>query len=74
MNHFSETKKILILANSNLFFKQHLYKIFEGYKYTTKIYFVTKKDYHFDLQSENLIHIPIEISRNPSFKDLLSLL
>ena len=74
MNNFYKNKKILILANSNLFFKQHLYKIFEEYKYTSKIYFVTKKDYTFDLKSENLIHIPIIISRNPSFKDILSLL
>ena len=57
-----------------MFFKQHLYKIFEDYKFTTKIYFVTKKDYSFDLNSENLIHIPIIISRNPSFKDIFSLL
>ena len=74
MKKFSKTKKILIIANSNLFFRQHLYKLFKDYESNTKIYFVTKKDDSFYFKSKNIMHIPLLINRDPSFKDIFSLI
>ena len=73
MNNNSKLKKILIIANSSLFFKQHLYGLFNKYDYNTEVYFVTKKDVDFNFNSKNLKHIPILIHRNPSLIDIFTL-
>ena len=72
-NNF-KSKKILIIANSNLFFKQHLYGLFKELDFNTKIYFVTKKDTSLNLKSKNINHIPILIHRNPSLIDIFTLI
>ena len=72
-NNF-KTKKILIIANSNLFFKQHLYGLFKELNFNTKIYFVTKKDTSLNLKSKNISHISILIHRNPSLIDIFTLI
>ena len=69
-----KSKRILIIANSNLFFRQHLYKLFEELNSNTKIYFVTKKDPSFYFKSKNIMHIPLLINRDPTFKDIYSLI
>ena len=74
MKNNSKFKKILIIANSSLFFKQHLYGLFQGSNYNTEIYFVTKKDLSFNLNGKNLKHIPILINRNPSLIDIFTLI
>ena len=74
MKNNSKFKKILIIANSSLFFKQHLYGLFQGSNYNTEIYFVTKKDLSFNLNGKNLKHIPILINRDPSLIDIFTLI
>tara|TARA_Y100000589_G_scaffold109184_1_gene103770 strand:- start:3672 stop:4835 length:1164 start_codon:yes stop_codon:yes gene_type:complete len=70
----SKLKKILILANSSLFFRQHLYGLFQEVDYNTQVYFVTKKDDYFKLKSKRIKYLPILIHRNPSPIDLFTLI
>ncbi len=67
-------RKIIILANSPLFFKQHLFSLLDNYKSNTKIYLITSFKKKYQIKIPNIIYIPIIIKRNPSIKDIFSLI
>ncbi len=67
-------KKLIILVNSSLFIKQHIFSILKNHSSSTKIFLITSFDKKYEMNIPDIIHIQIPIRRAPSLIDLISLI